>query len=248
MLPILLAGYPEGSSLGLVAAFEWLGQPYRLARVDMLGTDMQSEAYGRVNGRRETPVLIREDGSVLTETLAIARWLERRDHARRISFDPDSAASDRMWQFAAFLNTGFTAAFVPYWVVMESPDLPAATLDVLPGFGRGLVNRRHEQLEAMLPDSPYLGGERPSLADAVFVGVARWARFHDAVEPGRYPRIDALRERLEADPAVRFAQAIERGDSSVSGSGAMVALLPLNEALAQARVPDALVAADAVAV
>ena len=37
MLPILLTGFPEGSSLGLVAAFEWLGQPYRLARVDMLG-------------------------------------------------------------------------------------------------------------------------------------------------------------------------------------------------------------------
>lgn len=85
--PILLTGYPLGSSLGLVAAFEWLGQPYRLARVEM-PAEMTTEEYGRVNGRRETPVLIREDGSVLTETLAIARWIEHRDHARRVSFAP----------------------------------------------------------------------------------------------------------------------------------------------------------------
>ncbi len=89
MSPILLTGYPQGSSLGLVAALEWLGEPYRLARVEM-PAQMQTDAYGRVNGRRETPVLIRDDGGVLTETLAIARWIEQRDHARRVSFAPGS--------------------------------------------------------------------------------------------------------------------------------------------------------------
>lgn len=37
MEPILLYGFPAGSSMGLVAALEWLGQPYKLCRVDMLG-------------------------------------------------------------------------------------------------------------------------------------------------------------------------------------------------------------------
>ena len=87
MEPILVYGFPLGSSMGLVAALEWLGQPYRLSRVDMLA-DMNSDAYGRLNGRRETPVLITDDGRVLTETLAIAGWLEARDVERRISFDP----------------------------------------------------------------------------------------------------------------------------------------------------------------
>ena len=200
----------------------------------MLGEDMRSEAYGRVNGRRETPVLIREDGSVLTETLAIAHWLAQRDRERRISFDPGSAASDRMWQFAAFLNTGFTAAFTPYWGAMEAQELPEAARSALRVFGRGLVNGRHQALEAMLPASPYLGGERPGLADAVFVGVARWAGYHAAVEPGRYPGIEALRARLEADPAVRFAAAIEQGRQPPAG-GAMGELMPLAAALAAAR-------------
>lgn len=234
MLPILLTGFPEGSSLGLVAAFEWLGQPYRLARVDMLGEDMRGDAYARVNDRRETPVLVREDGSVLTETLAIAHWLAQRDRDHRISFDPASVEADRMWQFAAFLNTGFTAAFTPYWIAMESPDLPEATLRLLQELGRDQVNARHAQLEAMLPDTPYLGGERPNLADAVFVGVARWAAFHDAIDPGQYPRIEALRARLDADPAVRFAAAVEQGAPLPAGH-AMTELLPLPEALALAQ-------------
>ena len=35
MEPILLYGFPAGTSMGLIAALEWLGEPYRLCRVDM---------------------------------------------------------------------------------------------------------------------------------------------------------------------------------------------------------------------
>ena len=68
--------------MGLVAALEWLGQPYRLTRVDMLG-EMREPAYARLNARHETPVLITDDGRVLTETMAIGAWLETRDTQRR---------------------------------------------------------------------------------------------------------------------------------------------------------------------
>ena len=61
MEPILVYGFPLGSSMGLVAALEWLGQPYRLSRVDMLA-DMKTDTYARLNDRQETPVLITDDG------------------------------------------------------------------------------------------------------------------------------------------------------------------------------------------
>ncbi|MEW9308632.1 glutathione S-transferase family protein [Labrys neptuniae] len=229
MEPILFAGHPAGSSLGLVAAFEWLGKPYRLTRVHM-PDDMLTEAYARVNGRQETPVLIREDGSVLTETMAIARWLELRDDERRISFEPGSAEAHRMHQFIGFLNTGFTGAFTPLWVALEMQDGREDYKQALRRFGRDLVARRHHQLEAMIGSSPYLVGDRPSLADAVFVGVARWAEFHQALDLTPFPKIQALKARLEADPAVRFAHAIEDGVLA-SGSGALHGLLPLEEVL-----------------
>lgn len=230
--PIFVAGFPLGSSAGLVAAFEWLGQPYRITRVDMLG-EMRTEAYKRLNGRVETPVLITDAGRVLTETMAIALWMEARDGERRISFAPGTPQADRLHQSIAFLNTGFTAAFTPLWVALEAEDASEGEKDTLRKFGRSAVDLRHRQLEAMMGESPYLVGDRPTLADAVFVGVARWADFHEAVQPRDYPRIHALRQRLEADPAFQFALAVEEGRPAI-GSGAMKGMVPLEQVLRDA--------------
>jgi len=220
MHPILLYGFPLGSSMGLVTAFEWLGQPYQLCRVDMLG-EMRTPLYDKLNKRRETPALITHEGKVLTETMAIALWLEARDSERRVSFTPGTAEADRMHQMMAFLNTGFTGAFVPYWTALEMEKPDPALQATLRTFGRELVTNRHRNLEHLIDDAPYLAGDRPTLADAVLIGVARWAEFHQAIDPASYPRLQALRRRTEADPAVRFALAIEDGVTPIpAGNGA----------------------------
>lgn len=227
MTPILVCGFPEGSSLGLVAAFEWLGQPYRLARVDMLG-EMRDASYARINPRHETPVLVKPDGSRLTETMAIAHWMAARDVERRISFDPRDARADRMWQMAAFMNSSFTAAFIPLWTAMEMAPNPPVQ-DLLREHGRIGVLHRHAQLEAMLSDERFIAGDVPTLADGIFVGVARWADFH-GVDVSAFPRIAELKRRLEADPAVEFAHAVEDG-AKPSGSGALGGYVGLEELL-----------------
>lgn len=231
MEPILLYGFPLGSSMGLVAAFETLRQPYRLARVDMLA-DMKTPAYTRLNGRQETPALITEDGRVLTETMAIAGWLADRDAERRISFDPGTSEADRMRQLMAYVNTGFTAAFSPLWFAMENPGEDKAFLEQLALYGRRSVTERHRKLEAMIGDDDFLVGDSLSLADTTLIGVARWAQFHQAVEPDAYPKLAALRTRIEAHPSVRFAQAIEDGETP-AGAVAFRGHVPLTEVLAK---------------
>ena len=69
MIPTLLAGFPLGSSLGLVAAFEWLGMPYHLSRIRM-PDDLTTGSFAKLNKRQETPVLVSDEGP-LTETMAI---------------------------------------------------------------------------------------------------------------------------------------------------------------------------------
>jgi glutathione S-transferase len=227
MEPILLYGFPLGSSMGLVAALEWLGKPYRLSRVDMLG-EMRTPSYARLNPRHETPVLITDDGRALSETMAIAGWLEARDSERRISFDPRTPEADRMHQLMAFVNTGFTGAFTPLWVALEmenpDPELQAALRRV----GRERVIERHDKLEAMIGETPFLLGERPTLADGILIGVARWLEFHEVADPARWPKLAALRNRIEADPAVKFATALENGETP-AGSGALLGQMPLAE-------------------
>lgn len=229
MEPILVYGFPAGSSMGLVAALEWLGQPYRLTRVDMLG-EMREPSYARINARHETPALITDAGRPLTETMAIAAWLEARDSARRISFEPRSPEADRMHQLMAFINTGFTGAFTPLWAALEMENPDPELQETLRRFGRELVINRHNQLEAMIGDTPFLVGERPSLADGVLIGVARWLDFHGVAEPERWPKLMAVRRRIEADPAVIYATAIENGEHP-SGSGAHLGPVPLAEVI-----------------
>lgn len=215
--------------MGLIAALEWLGQPYRLCRVDMLG-EMREPPYARINPRHETPAFITDRGRTLTETLAIASWLEARDTGRRISFDPRSSESDRMHQLLAFINTGFTGAFSPLWTAMEMDPPDPAQRDALIRYGREAVIERHDKLEAMLDDGAFLVGDHPTLADGVLAGVARWLEYHQLDAPGRWPRLAKVRARIEADPAVRFAMAIEDGDGP-AGSGACLGHVPLADVI-----------------
>lgn len=249
MEPILLYGFPAGSSMGLVAALEWLGRPYRLCRVDMLG-EMRDPAYQRLNPRVETPVLITDRGELLTETMAIAAWLEARDTARKISFDPLSRNADRMHQMMAFINTGFTGAFTPLWVAMEMQSPNPTMQHALQTWGREYVIKRHDRLEEMLGDTPFLIADRPTLADGLLIGVARWLDVHQVANKTRWPKLAALRSRIEADPAVIYATALEngempRGDGACTGHSELAEVIERFGVKSQPSAPPELVSENA---
>lgn len=229
MEPILIYGYPAGSSMGLVAAFEWLQQPYRLCRVDMLG-EMRDPSYRRINPRVETPVLVTDRGELLTETMAIGAWMEARDAERRISFEPTSQEADRMHQVMAFINTGFTGAFAPLWAVMEMETPDPVMQASLTEFGRNWVLERHDKLEEMIGDGKFLVADRPTLADALLIGVARWLDVHNVASRSRWPKLSAIRANLEAETAVSYACALEEGRQD-KGSGACKGHVSLAEVL-----------------
>ncbi|MHA7775365.1 glutathione S-transferase family protein [Roseibium sp. M-1] len=229
MEPILIYGHPAGSSMGLVAAFEWLEQPYRLCRVDMLG-EMRDPSYKRLNPRVETPVLVTDRGDLLTETMAIGAWMEARDKDRRISFEATSREADRMHQLMAFINTGFTSAFAPLWTVMETEDPDPSMQTALTEFGRSWVIERHDRLEEMIGGGKFLVADRPTLADALLIGVARWLDVHGVASRDRWPKLSELRGNLEADTAVRYASALEEGGDD-KGTGACKGHVTLDELL-----------------
>jgi glutathione S-transferase len=92
------------------------------------------------------------------------------------------------------------------------------------------VIERHDRLEEMVGDAPFLVGDRPTLADGVLIGIARWLDYHEVAPRSRWPKLDALRQRIEATPAVRFAVAIEKGETP-AGSGEMLGQIPLAEVI-----------------
>jgi glutathione S-transferase len=232
MEPILFYGVPSGCSFGAIVALEWLSQPYRLCRIEM-PRQVKSDLYKRLNPVGETPTLLTSDRRSISETMAIFQHLAPSGVASQLSFAPGSADADRFNQVLAFLNTGFFSAFAPLWYAYEG-SLSGPAKDALRSFGGHKVAKAHADLEAMLGQGEWLLGARRSFADAYFAGLARWTTYHDVIDRRDYPGLQGLFERLEQDPGVRFAQAIERGENPGTTSGFLghvsleeaVALLP----------------------
>lgn len=216
MEPILFYGVPSGCSFGSIVALEWLGEPYRLSRIEMPEV-VQSEAYRRLNPVGETPTLMTADGRLISESMAILNHLGARGIDKGLAFAQGSAGFDRLNQALAFLNTTFFNAFSPLWYALEH-GIEGAERDALRAYGAAKVAKAHADLEAMLGSQDWLLGNR-SLADAYFIGIARWTKYHDVVDRRDYPGLQRLFERLEADPAVQFAHAIERGEPARSSGG-----------------------------
>ena len=136
-----------------------------------------------------------------------------------------------------FLNTGFTGALGPLWVALELPEPDPDFEAALRRFGRERVIERHDRLEEMLDGSSWLVGDKHSLADGLLAGVARWLEYHEVADISRWPKLRALRQRVESDPAVVFATALEDG-ATPAGSGALKGHLPLAEVIARSCMLD----------
>jgi len=217
MEPVLLYGVPQGCSFGSIVALEWLNQPYRLCRINML-VDMQTDLYARINPLRKSPAMLLENGAVLTESAAILQHIASRGIAQGLGFAQGTFEFDRLNQRLAFLTTTFFAAFAPLWDAYKMEENPPLQ-NLLRELGREAVAKAHSQLDAMLANQAWLLGNRRTVVDAYFVGLARWANYHRAIKQSDYPNVQRLFEKLEADPAVAFAHAIEDERPATSAGG-----------------------------
>jgi len=228
----LFYGVPEGCSFGSIVALEWSGAKYHLCRVEMPKV-VSSDDFKRINLIGETPSLMLPDGSILSESMAILHHISVKARSKGLGFEPASPEDDRLHRMLAFLNTSFFGAFSPLWYSLEHSLEPEAK-QALRAYGIKKVEKRHAQLEALLGDRKWLAGETKSLADAYFIGIARWNDFHQVVDRRKFPGLNRLYERLLEDPAVRFAHAIEHEEPAQS-SGGFHGHVSLEEVLGQMR-------------
>ncbi len=202
MEPVLFYGVPHGCSFGSIVALEWLGRPYRLCRIEM-PLETGERTYVRLNPARQTPTLLLEDGRALSESLAILQHLAARDLCRKLGYPQGSAEFDELNFALALLHTECHSAWGALFY-LEDADVTTTA--------RALARaaRAYGRIDKLLGDRKWLAGEGPSGADAYLAGTARWGRelgYFDLQHD--FPRLHRHLEKLEQDPAVRFAHAIE---------------------------------------
>ncbi|WP_439886199.1 glutathione S-transferase family protein [Pseudomonas sp. MBLB4123] len=221
MQPVLFYGVPQGCSFGSIVALEWLGEPYQLCRIEMLEQPWD-RLFGRINPLYQTPALLLENGEALSESLAILLHLAARAPHSPLGPRQGTAEFDRLNQMLAYLVTDFFSAFNPLWIAYEKDELNDEARAVLRALGQEKVADACAYLNQLLSDRPWLLGDERSLADAYLAGVARWAEYHQLFDLQQdYPHLAHYLARLAADPAVRFATALEQGEPANGNGGFM---------------------------
>jgi glutathione S-transferase len=135
-------------------------------QVDLGSLAHRSAAYTAINPLQRVPALVLDDGSVLTETIAICRYLEMlHPEPPLFGVGPKDAAIVEMWQRRIELHLFFPVAHVfrnshPAMKEMEVPQVPAWAEANKPRVMEFL-----QLLDGELNGRPFVAGDRYTVAD-----------------------------------------------------------------------------------
>jgi maleylpyruvate isomerase len=157
-----------------------------------------STEYRAVNPQGLVPSLILDDGTVLTQSLAICEYLdEQYPDPALLPSDPVSRA--RVRAFAQVIACDIHP--VQNLRVLKALQARGQTPDETQGWARDVISGGFDALETLLAgqSGPFAFGETPGLADLCLVPQMANARRFDV--PLRWPRLAAIEAACLALPA-----------------------------------------------
>ena len=170
--------------------------------VDLLAGAHRAPDYVARAGIAQSPALTMDDGATITESIAICRYLESLYPAPNMfGRDPKETAVIEMWMRRAELLAAYPLMLA---VRHGHPALAALETQVaeVGAANRAQAERSLKLFDARLGESPWIGGDRITIADGVlFIGMdfARMVRFappEDLTNLARW--LGAMRERASA--------------------------------------------------
>ena len=144
------------------------------------------------------PALQLDDGTVITENIAVLQFLADQNPSRKLAPPPGSMVRVRLQESLSFLSSELHKAFSPFFHGRGlSPEEKDAVTKKL--------NRTIGHFDAMLADGRSgFGGEDFSVADAYAFVILNWTNFIGvSLEP--WPRSRAFAARVASRPAVQRA-------------------------------------------
>lgn len=196
---------PGACSIGIHVLLEEIGAPYERQAVSLAQGEQHAAEYARLNPKGKVPLLVRDDGTTLTEFQAIAVWLARTHPALALlPADPDGEARalEAMDYIVATVHMqGFTRMLRPGNFAPSEADH-----DQVRARGREIYERGLALLDAALEGRDWLAG-RFSVADcALFYIAFLGAERGQVTLPAR---VGAHYRRMRARPAVQRVLAVE---------------------------------------
>lgn len=203
-----LFGSPSSRSTRIAWMLEELGVAWTMHRLNFRAGEHRSADYLAINPAGKVPAL-RHGDVVITETVAILRYLGARHQDAGLLPPEGTALGARCDQWLSFVTTELEQ---PLWTKAKHTfalpadwRVPEARTTADKEFARAA-----KVAETMLGDAEYAVGGHFTAADILLAHTCRWA--HVAKQADALgPRLVAYTERMSARPALARAAALERG-------------------------------------
>jgi len=201
---------PGSCALASHIALEEAGASYETVRVDFGANEQRKPEYLAVNPKGRVPALATDRG-ILTETPAILAYVAQSFPAARLAPLDDAFAFGRIQAFNSYLCSTVHVAhahrFRGYrWVDAADEASIAAMRKKVPQS----VGECFDLIEREMFAGPWVMGESYTISDPYLYTVARWLE-GDGVDPARFPKVRAHRERMAERPAVKAVLAQQLG-------------------------------------
>lgn len=187
---------PGACSLAVHIVLEETGLPYEAHAVSRATrTTASGESLDQITSKDYVPVLVLEDGEVLTEGPVINQYLADLVPEKRLMPPPGTRERLRLQMWLNFISTELHKSFSPLF-----QGAPEEWKEVM----RQRINKRLGDVDQALQDRPWLGGEDFSVADAYLFVILTWAR-HLKLPTEHFQNLAAFTQRISQRPSVQAA-------------------------------------------
>lgn len=181
-----------------------------LERVDIGRTPHRTaggEDFSRINPNGYVPVLVLDDGSVLTEGVAIVQYLADLKPEAGLAPPAGTRARYELQSWLTFISSELHKTYSPW---LFHPEYGADVQTI----ARARIAQRLAYVETHLAaHGPLLMGERFTAADAYLFTIVGWSPFAK-VDLTPFPALRAFMDRVGERPRVREAVAAEKTKSA----------------------------------
>jgi glutathione S-transferase len=196
--------HPGACSLAPHIVARALGLNVELVRIDRQKRTEHGADFLAINPKGYVPALQLDDGSVLTEGPVIAQYLA--DLKPEAGLVPLAGTFERyrVQEMLGYINSELHKTHAPLFRAAT----PEATREEI----RQDLTKRYALIEKQLASSPFIVGERFTIADAYLFTIASWAGFLK-LDLSRFPALGAYMARTAERPEVVSALKAESGGS-----------------------------------
>ncbi|BDH46117.1 glutathione S-transferase [Salmonella enterica subsp. enterica serovar Choleraesuis] len=177
------------------------GRDFSLTAVDLKTKRTENgDDFLAINPKGQVPALLLDDGTLLTEGVAIVQYLADLVPDRQLLAPVGRLVRYHSLEWLNYIATELHKSFAPLFTPGSSDEAKASARQVL--------ENRLRWVNAELEGKQWLSGLRFSVADAYLFTVLRWA-YGAGLDMSGLDNLTAFMERMKARPSVSAALAAE---------------------------------------